>query len=119
MSPEERDPAYLWDIVNAARGAVDYLAGVSLQDFLSREHAITRDAVERKLEVIGEAARGVSEEFQAAHPEIPWRRIIAQRNVIAHEYGEILQERVWSVVSNEIPQLLKAIEPLIPPPPSA
>ena len=58
-----------------------------------------RGAVERHLEIIGEAANRVSPDFQANHPEIPWRRIIAQRHVIAHEYGEIKHELIWKVVN--------------------
>jgi len=42
-------------------------------------------AVERSLEIIGEAARRVSPVFRESHPEVPWRRIIGLRNVLAHE----------------------------------
>ncbi|HEX9654404.1 MAG TPA: HepT-like ribonuclease domain-containing protein [bacterium] len=51
------------------------------------------------------------------HPEIPWDRIIAQRNVLAHEYGEVLLERIWLVATERIPELLKMLDPLIPTPP--
>jgi uncharacterized protein with HEPN domain len=75
-------------------------------------------AVERALEIIGEAARHLSEGFRTGHPEIPWQNIIAQRNVVAHEYGEIKQELIWKVLTNRIPELINALEPLIPPFPS-
>jgi len=76
-------------------------------------------AVERALEVIGEAARHVSPAYRQAHPEIPWRGIIAQRNILAHEYGEIKQERLWVVVTERIPELIALLEKLdIPSPPS-
>ncbi len=48
--------------------------------------------MERSVEIIGEAARRVSETFKKVHPEIPWRSIIAQRSVLTHKYGEIDQE---------------------------
>jgi uncharacterized protein with HEPN domain len=67
------------------------------------------------VEVVGEAARKVSPEFQAAHPEIPWRPIIAQRHVLAHDYGEIDQEKIWRVANVHIPDLIVQLEPLIPP----
>jgi len=70
-------------------------------------------AIERLLEVIGEAANRVSLDFQQNHPEIPWRKIVGQRNVIAHEYGEIKQERIWTVVSSNVPGLIEKLEPLI------
>ena len=72
-----------------------------------------RGAVERHLEIIGEAANRVSLDFQANHPEIPWRRIIAQRHVIAHEYGEIKHELIWKVATVNIPELIAQLETLI------
>jgi uncharacterized protein with HEPN domain len=53
----------------------------------------------------------VSPTFKANHAEIPWKEIIGQRNVLAHEYGEINQERIWLVASRRIPEL---IDPLLP-----
>ncbi len=72
-------------------------------------------AVERAVEIIGEAAWQVSDDFRRAHPEIPWRPIIAQRHVLAHEYGEIVQERIWRVAMTHVPALITQLEPLIPP----
>ena len=60
-------------------------------------------AVERALEIIGEAARRVSDSIAGAHPEIPWPQIIGQRNVLAHEYGEIKHERIWLVATRTSP----------------
>ena len=113
MRPEERDAAYLWDILDAARQAEEFVSGMRFHGYeRSRK---TQAAVERSIEIIGEAARRVSETFQAAHPEIPWRGMIAQRNVLAHDYGEILQERLWLVVMERIPELIRILEPLVPP----
>jgi len=76
-----------------------------------------RYAVERQILVIGEAAKNVSSTFKDAHPQIPWSAIIAQRNILAHEYGEILVERIWRVVTVFIPELIKQLNLLVPPPP--
>jgi len=76
---------------------------------------LLQSAVERQLEILGEAARRMSDNFRQAHPEIPWSDIIGQRNVIAHQYEEIRQERIWSVVTSDIPTLITQLEPLIPP----
>ena len=113
MSFERRDPAYLWDMLDAARRILHFTSGVSQQQYLQNE--MMQFAVERLIEVIGEAARKVSIEFKRAHPEIPWQQIIAQRNVIAHEYGTIIHSRIWQVVETNIPALIVLIEPLIPP----
>jgi len=64
--------------------------------------------------VVGEAANHVSEEFRDKHPEIPWAQIIGQRNVLAHEYGEILIERVWLAATKSVPALLKTLSGLVP-----
>lgn len=112
MRPEDREPAYLWDILQAAKGIVDTAGGRSLEQY--RQDLNLKLATERRLEIIGEAARRLSDPFRARHPEIPWRSIIGLRNVLAHEYAEIDDERVWRVAIDEIPKLVKAVEPLIP-----
>lgn len=109
----ERDPAHLWDIVEAAKELTRFLAGKRFHDLTSDR--VLQLAVERELEVIGEGAARVSKEFRDAHPEVPWARIIAQRNVIAHEYGAIQLERIWVVASQHVPELIGLLEPLIPP----
>lgn len=69
--------------------------------------------LERRVEIIGEAARHVSEDFRTAHPEIPWRKIVAQRNILAHEYGDIDDEIMWDVATISMPALLRMLEPLV------
>jgi uncharacterized protein with HEPN domain len=76
-----------------------------------------RLAVERCIEIIGEAARNVSQSFQTSHPEIPWRKIVAQRHVLAHEYGEIKHDRIWLVATQYVPALIEQLIPLVPTPP--
>ena len=56
----------------------------------------------------------VSDELKSQHPEIPWRLIIAQRNVLAHDYGEILQDRIWRVTIEHIPELAQQLSRLLP-----
>jgi uncharacterized protein with HEPN domain len=73
----------------------------------------TQLAVERSLEIIGEAAGKVSTFFRNAHPEIQWRQIIGQRNVLIHEYGEIKQERIWKVVRENVPLLIEQLKPFV------
>ena len=94
MRPEERDPGYVWDMLDAARSVREFTTGVTHDEYLGDRKL--QLAVERALEIIGEAARLVSPPFKANHAEIPWKEIIGQRNVLAHEYGEINQERIWS-----------------------
>lgn len=69
-----KDTSYLWDMLDAARAVREFVNLRSFQDYLN-DHML-RSAVERHLEIIGEAARRVSSEYHEAHPEIPWSRII-------------------------------------------
>jgi len=108
----ERDPAYLWDILQAAKEIVRFLAGKQLDDLTSDR--VLQLALERELEVVGEAAARISKEFRDTHPEVSWSRIIAQRNVIAHQYGEIETDRIWLVATERVPELIALLEPLIP-----
>ena len=97
---------------DAARTARDLVAGMSLETFL--EDRRTQLAVERALELVGEAARRVSAGLRDAHPELPWRSIVGLRNVLVHDYGEIDAARVFAVAVRDIPPLLAAPEPLLP-----
>jgi uncharacterized protein with HEPN domain len=72
-----------------------------------------RYAVERQLLVIGEAAVHISPQFCKRHPEINWARLIELRNVLAHEYGETLTNRVWLAATDGLPEILKPLEKLI------
>ena len=113
MQPENRDLAYLWDMREAARDVVEFVHGVSYANFCTDKRV--RYAVERRIEVIGEAARHISETFKAEHSEIPWRQIIGQRNILAHEYGEVLVERIWQTAQESVPELLEVLNQLVPP----
>jgi uncharacterized protein with HEPN domain len=93
MLPEERDAAYLWDMRDAARDIVRWVKGVSYERFCNDE--MLHSAVERKLEVFGEAAGRVSEQMQEAHPEIPWKDIKGVRVILAHKYADIELGLVW------------------------
>jgi uncharacterized protein with HEPN domain len=117
MPREAPDIAHLWDMLHAARGIESAVAGLGLEHYLEDEDL--RMSVERRIEIIGEAARRVSEPFKEAHPEIPWRRMIAQRNVLAHEYDEVDDRLMWRVIAENIPQLVRILEGLLttqPPP---
>lgn len=115
MLPEERDPAYLWDMLDAAQRAREYVGGKDLDAYL--DDGLVQSAVERVVEIIGEAARRVSPTFKENHPEIPWAKIVAQRNVLAHEYGDVDHSRVWALVVEHLPALIAKLEDVMPEPP--
>jgi uncharacterized protein with HEPN domain len=112
MQPEKADAAYLWDMLDAARAIREFVGGKTLHDYL--KNRMLRGAVERHVEIIGEAANRVSTGFQASHPEIPWRKVINQRNVLVHEYGDIKHELLWRVATERITELIPTLEALVP-----
>jgi len=98
-------------MLDAARTIQNFVLSRSFEDY----NRMLRGAVERHIEIIGEAANKLSRGFRAAHPEIPWQRIIAQRNVLAHEYGEVDDSLVWRAATTRISELISLIESLVPP----
>ena len=115
MPPEKVDPAYLCDMLVAAENVAAFIAGRTFEEYLS--DLMLRSAVERQIEIVGEAARHVSDSFQEAHPHIPWRKIMAQRHILAHEYADIQHDLIWKVASIYIPELIPLLRPLLNPPP--
>lgn len=113
MLPEQRDGAHLWDMLEACRELLEMTLGVSRDEFLIDRKLLR--ATERCVEILGEAARRVSPEFQARHEEIPWRAIIGQRNILAHDYGQVDQALLFNTVTADIPALAAKLEPLLPP----
>ena len=113
MQPKEMDSAHLWDMLEAARAVARFVGDRVFEQYLGDELLVA--AVERKIEIIGEAARKISPEFKQLHPEFSWRRIIGQRHVLAHEYGDIDPKIVWKVVKVHIPELIALLERVVPP----
>ena len=78
------------------------------------QDTMIQDAVIRNLEIIGEAAGNLSSDFiRQQHPQIPWRSIVALRNVLIHEYFRVDLELVWRVVRRRLPTLKRHIEALL------
>lgn len=74
MRPDERNAAYLWDMLDAALAIREFTSGMSYGQYI--QDMRTWMAVERAVEIIGEAARNITEDFKQTHPEIPWAGII-------------------------------------------
>jgi uncharacterized protein with HEPN domain len=99
---------YISDMIGFASNALSYTAGLTKAQFVADTR--TYDATLRNLELIGEAARHVPEEVRSAHPEIPWRMIIATRNRLIHAYLGIDDDTIWSIIQDDLLDLLAALE---------
>jgi uncharacterized protein with HEPN domain len=112
MNPGERDAANLHDMLEVALEARELVAEIQAEAFLNDR--VRRRALERMLELLGEAARRVTPVGQAEHPQIPWRRIIGQRNILAHEYGRIDPMLLYKTAREDMPSLIAALERILP-----
>jgi uncharacterized protein with HEPN domain len=108
-----RDDAYLLDILIAARKALKFLEGLTWEEFEQSE--LHQNAEVHLLEIIGEAARLISQETRDAHPDIPWEQMIGMRNRLIHEYFRVDLATVWDTVRNDLPRLIALVDPLVPP----
>ena len=113
MPLDDRDAAYLWDMLQAGKEAQMMLEDKALAEFI--EDRILQRAIERVLELIGESARRVSIAGREAIPAIHWREIIGQRNILAHEYGQIDHEVLYRTVIDDIPELIGQLDAVLPP----
>lgn len=105
---ESEDRERLVDILESSREAVVYAAHLSGAEL--EEDRMRLLAIVRLLEVIGEAANGVSEEFQREHPELPWQQMIATRNRLIHGYRDIDPGIVASIARTNLPTVIAALE---------
>ena len=108
-----RDDAYLLDMLIYVRRAEAFCAKATWEDFLTDTKL--QAATFHVLQVTGEAASKVSESFRQAHPEIPWSGVISLRHRLVHDYPRIELPKIWSIVRNQVPALIAALEPLVPP----
>ena len=68
----------------------------------------------RNLELLGEAAKGVSGELRQRHPEIPWRKLAGMRDIVAHHYFGLDKDAIWDAVKNKAPELLEYLHRIRP-----
>lgn len=101
------DRTYLLHIRDAIARIMEYTGG-GKESFLASP--IAQDAVVRNIEIIGEAAKRLSEKFKNEHPTIPWKRISGMRDKVIHEYFGVDLQLVWEVVERDLPQLRGVIE---------
>lgn len=115
MLPEERNAAYLWDMLTSCNEIHQFTFDKNLTDFINNK--MLRYAVERLLLIPGEAAGKLSDSIIDSNPDIPWKKIIGLRHILAHDYGEVLAERIWLVVKQNLPDLIEKLKYLMPEPP--
>jgi uncharacterized protein with HEPN domain len=104
------DRVYLEHIRDALADIETYTSGGRDAFF---EQRIRQDATLRKLEVIGQAVKNLSDEAKSRQPHIPWKQIAGMRDKVIHDYFGVNLEIVWAVVEKDLPQLTNAIRDLL------
>ncbi len=104
----QRDPQFLLDMLQSAELIAAYTDKISKDEFI--QNVQLQDAVIRRLLVIAEAARRVSETTRQERFDISWAEINGMRNRLVHEYNDVNFDIVWDVVQNEIPSLIAALK---------
>ena len=109
-----RDDTYLVDILESAKIAWDYVFDKTWDQFCADMQC--QDAVVRRIKIIGEAARRLSQETRDTYPQIPWREMTSMRNLVIHEYDVVDINQVWDTVQNKLPPLIEELAKIVPPP---
>ena len=103
--------AYLLHIRDAIKEIVNYSKNATKKRFLKSPW--DQAAVIRYLEIIGEAASNISNDYKKLNSEIPWRKISGFRNVLVHEYFGVDLNLVWQIIKEDIPELKENINKLV------
>ena len=107
-----KSAARVWDASEAAKAVRDFVAGKTKTEFL--DDLLLRSAVERQLEILGEALNHLRKNDLETAVRVPdLDRIVSMRNVIAHDYGDVDYEVVWAAVTKRIPGLVAVLDALL------
>ena len=108
---ERADVEFLADTKEAVLRINAYTQDLSYEQFL--EDKKTQDAVVRNLEIIGEAAKNISEELKKKYPQIRWKDLAGVRDKLIHHYFGVNFDIVWNIVKQELPEVLSQLEEIL------
>lgn len=103
FNPKKNYVVYISDIIDAIEHIEAYCASENEANF--SQDTLLQDAVIRRFQIIGEAAGKIPDALRRKFPNIPWKKIVAQRNLIIHDYATVRSEEVWMVIQKDLPAL--------------
>lgn len=107
----QSDKACLHDILAAMQSAVGFVNDRTFEQFVADDMACA--AVERRIEIMGEATKRLSMALRDAHPHIPWRNMAGMRDLLIHAYDDIELAVVYEAVTKIIPPLIQEIQAIV------
>lgn len=111
------DKAHLHDIVESFERAMSYLGTLAVDELAADQQK--QDAIIRRIEIVGEATKRLSERLRQDNPQLPWREMAGMRDILIHGYDRVDVVRVYSTVTVRMPALideLKRIRDALPDP---
>jgi uncharacterized protein with HEPN domain len=105
------DLPYLKHMFDAITRIEKFRGGLKREEFMENE--VVQSAVVRQLEIIGEAAKRISDKTKRSRPEIPWKRIAGMRDRLIHRYFDVDFNEVWKVVEEDLPRLKNVVNNMI------
>ncbi|WP_341473842.1 DUF86 domain-containing protein [Desulfofundulus thermobenzoicus] len=97
----------LLHVLESAELILEWVQGVEKEKFFADK--MLQEAVIRRLEVIGEVVKNVSDQLKKKYPEVPWREIAGMRDILIHEYFGVDLEEVWETATRDIPEVVNQI----------
>jgi len=102
---------FIEDIKQSIENIEEFSKGLTEDKYLNSK--LQRRAIERELGIIGEAVKNLPLSFREKYPSIPWRDIAGFRNILSHVYFGLIDDRVWKIIKNELPNLKKEINKIL------
>lgn len=106
-----RDPSRLIHMIDAINRVNEYMAEKSEEDL--KNNSMLFFAVVKNIEIVGEAAYKLTNEFKTSHQATPWRQIVAMRHILVHGYFQVTESEVYNVYKNDLPVLLSQLNSYI------
>jgi len=101
---------FIQDILESIKLIEDYTKGINKEEFLKKNNNLQmKDAILRRLEIIGEAVKNIPEDFKNQYSDIPWKKIAGMRDILIHEYFGVMLGRVWKTAKEDLPELKEKI----------
>ena len=110
MRDNKDNTVWLHDILESINLIEQYLSDTTEEEFSNSQEK--QDAVIRRLGIIGEAVKNLSDEFKSQHQEVAWQKAAGMRNILIHEYFDVDLNVAWDTLNKGLPELKTQIKKL-------